>query len=89
MARPLRIEFPGAIYHVMSWGTERQRTFHVQRNDSRLCEGLEQMVERCGWASFVRMPNHVQLFLRTPQPNLDNQFWRGSMRVCVHDPDDG
>ena len=35
-------------------------------------EGLAQAVDRCGWEllTFVLMPNHLHLFLRTPQPNL-------------------
>ena len=72
MARPLRIEFPGAIYHVMSRGNARRRIFHDDRDHERLLEGLEQTVRRCGWElfSFVLMPNHLHLFLRTPQPNL-------------------
>ena len=72
MARPLRIEFPGAIYHVMSRGNARQQIFQDQRDYQRLVDGLAQTVERCGWEllSFVLMPNHLHLFLRTPQPNL-------------------
>jgi len=72
MARPLRIEFPGAIYHVMSRGNARRRIVHDDRDHERLLEGLGQTVRRCGWElfRFVLMPNHLHLFLRTPQPNL-------------------
>ena len=72
MARPLRIEFPGAIYLVMSRGNARRRIFHDDRDHERLLEGLEPTVRRCGWElfSFVLLPNHLHLFLRTPQPNL-------------------
>jgi len=72
MARPLRIEFPGAIYHVMSRGNQRRSVFEDEHDYLRLLEGLEQTVGRFGWEllSFVLMPNHFHLFFRTPQPNL-------------------
>ena len=72
MARPLRIEYPGAIHHVMSRGNLRRSVFEDERDYQRLLEGLEQTVRRFGWdlLSFVLMPNHFHLFLRTPEPNL-------------------
>ncbi len=72
MARPLRTEFPGAIYHVMSRGNARQVVFRDELDYRRMVVGLEQTVERFGWEllSFVLMPNHFHLFLRTPRPNL-------------------
>ncbi len=72
MARPLRIEFPGAIYHVMSRGNARQTVFHDEGDYQRLFDGLAVVVSRSGWEllSFVLMPNHFHLLVRTPQPNL-------------------
>ena len=68
MARPLRIEYPGAIYHVMSRGNQRRAIFDDERDYQRLLQGLEQSVRRFGWEmlSFALMPNHIHLFLRTP-----------------------
>lgn len=72
MARPLRIQFAGAIYHVMSRGNARQKIFRDDRDYGRFLEGLETIVDKFGFEifSFVCMPNHVHLFFRTPQPNL-------------------
>jgi putative transposase len=72
MARPLRTEFPGAIYHVMSRGNARQVVFRDDLDYQRIVDGLAQTVERFGWefVSVVLMPNHWHLFLRTPRPNL-------------------
>ena len=72
MARPLRIEYAGAIYHVMSRGNARQRIFRDARDYERLCEGLEQTVDRYGFEifSFACMPNRLHLPFRTPEPNL-------------------
>ena len=55
MARPLRIEYPGAIHHVMSRGNLRRSAFEDERDYQRLLQGLEQTVRRFGWdlPSFV------------------------------------
>lgn len=72
MARPLRIEFAGAVYHVMARGNARQALFHGEDDYQRLLAGLEKTVQRTGWEvfTFVWMPNHIHLFFRTPMPNL-------------------
>ncbi len=72
MARPLRIQFPGAIYHVMSRGNARQTVFLDAPDYQRFLDGLARTVARFGWElfSFVLMPNHFHLFLRTPRANL-------------------
>ena len=72
MARPLRIEFPNAIYHVMARGNGRQRIFHADADYQRMTDGLAKTVARTGWQvfAFVWMPNHIHLFVRTPKPNL-------------------
>jgi REP element-mobilizing transposase RayT len=72
MGRPLRVEFPGAIYHVMSRGNARRPIFHDERDYGRLLEGLETTVDKFGFEvfSYVCMPNHIHLFFRTPEPNL-------------------
>jgi putative transposase len=72
MARPLRIEFPNAIYHVMARGNGRQKIFHADADYQRMTDGLAKTVARTGWQifAFVWMPNHIHLFVRTPKPNL-------------------
>ena len=72
MARPLRIEFPNAIYHVMARGNGKQAIFHIEDDYRRMVDGLERTVGRTGWEVFayVWMPNHIHLFLKTPKPNL-------------------
>jgi len=72
MARPLRIEFPNAIYHVMARENGRQRIFHADADYQRMTDGLAKTIARTGWQvfAFVWMPNHTHLFVRTPKPNL-------------------
>ena len=73
MARPLRIEFPNAIYHVMARGNGRQRIFHADADYQRMTDGLAKTIARTGWQvfAFVWMPNHIHLFVRTPDSSFE------------------
>ena len=46
MARPLRVEFPGAVYHVMARGNERKSIFLDDQDRKRFLTTLSEMVER-------------------------------------------
>ena len=72
MPRRLRIEFDGAIYHVMTRGNARQDIVHDDDDRTRLLADLERTVLRFGWEvlAFVVMGNHLHLLLKTPRPNL-------------------
>ncbi|NQU22945.1 MAG: transposase [Candidatus Nealsonbacteria bacterium] len=72
MARPLRIEYAGAVYHITARGNARQEIVIEDGDRRRLEEGLARTVVRYGWEllAFVFMTNHLHLLLRTPQPNL-------------------
>jgi REP-associated tyrosine transposase len=72
MPRRLRIEFEGAIYHVMARGNGRQKIVRDDADRRRLIDGLEHTVGRCGWEllCYVIMDNHFHLLLKTPRPNL-------------------
>jgi putative transposase len=72
MSRPLRIEFPGALYHVTSRGTEKGRVFRDDHDFSRRMEWAKRTVETYGWRihAFALMPNHDHFFVETPEPNL-------------------
>ena len=79
MSRPLRIDFSGAIYHVMARGNGRQDIVCDDGDRQRLTDGLEATVGRYGWElfSYVLMTNHLHAFFRTPAPNLSRgmQYW--------------
>lgn len=72
MPRPPRLQFPGAIYHLVSRGNLRQKIFHDDGHYERLTRGLEEEVQRSGWEvfAFCWMPNHIHVLLQTPAPNL-------------------
>lgn len=72
MARPLRIEYPGAVYHVTSRGSARRRVFPDDEDRKAFLSVLAWVVERFGWRchAYCLMANHFHLLLETPQPNL-------------------
>ncbi|MBC7220023.1 transposase [Candidatus Bipolaricaulota bacterium] len=72
MARPLRIEYPGALYHVTSRGNARQEVFWDDVDRRAFLEVLSQVIERFGWLchAYCLMPNHYHLLIETLQPNL-------------------
>ena len=72
MARPLRLEFPGAVYHVTSRGNERRPIFQSDHDRETFLGFLGQAVKRFGWSvtAWVLMTNHFHLVIQTPEPNL-------------------
>jgi REP element-mobilizing transposase RayT len=72
MARPLRLEFPGAVYHVTSRGNARQHIVADDRDRMQWLAVLAHVVDRYGWLchAYCLMDNHYHLLVETPQPNL-------------------
>jgi len=72
MARSLRIEFPGAFYHVMSRGNEKQAIYRDRRDREKFLEYLESASSRYGaiFHSYCLMDNHYHLMIETPDGNL-------------------
>ena len=79
MPRKPRVQFPNAIYHVITRGDGRKPIFHDDDHYQRLTDGLAEEVERSGWIipAFCWMPNHIHLLVQTPIPNLSRgmQHW--------------
>ncbi len=72
MARPLRIEFPGAFYHVTSRGNEQKDIFKSKKDREKFISYLESAVSRYGAIIHVYclMTNHFHLLIETPLGNL-------------------
>ena len=72
MARPLRIEFAGAFYHVTSRGNERKPVFRSKADRERFLSYLDSAHHRYGARIhvFCLMDNHYHLLLETPRGNL-------------------
>ena len=84
MARPLRIEFKGALYHILSRGNERRDFFLGNDNYEVFLDVLEEMSERfeVDIFAYVLMNNHYHLLIRTNQDNLSKSMqWAGRQSV--------
>jgi len=72
VARPLRIQYPNAFYHVTSRGNERKAIFKTDKDRERFLSYLQSAHERYGAIVHVYclMGNHYHLLLDTPRSNL-------------------
>ena len=66
MPRPPRLQYPGAIYHLVPRGDGRRTLFHDDGHYARFTQGLSDEVSRSG---LLWMPNHVHALIKTPEPN--------------------
>ena len=72
MPRPLRVEYAGAIYHVMNRGNRRERIFRNPEDYRLMLETLDEACQKTGWQvhAWCLMSNHFHLVIETPRPNL-------------------
>ena len=72
MARPLRYEAAGAVYHVMARGDGGKDVFEDDKDRFAWTDLMERAHGRFGWRvhAWVLMGNHFHVLLETPQPNL-------------------
>lgn len=72
MARPLRIEYPGAFYHATSRGNEQKDIFKSRRDREQFLSYLKSSAERYSAVihAYCLMTNHYHLLLETPEGNL-------------------
>jgi putative transposase len=78
MARPLRLEFSGACYHITARGDRQEPIFEDDTDRFVFLDLLAKEVLQQGWIlyAFCLMGNHYHLLLETPQPNLVNGMRR-------------
>ena len=72
MGRKPRIEYEGAVYHVMSRGNRLEPVFLTDRDHEVFLDTLGEACDRCGWRvhAFALMGNHYHLLIETPEANL-------------------
>ncbi len=72
MARPLRIEFEGALYHVTSRGDRREAIYEDDADRAQFIEVLGQVATDFNWVvhAWCLMTNHYHLMVETPDGNL-------------------
>ncbi len=74
MARPLRIAFEGAFYHITARGNERKKFFFSHRDYEKFLSYLTHALQKYGVIlhAYVLMPNHYHLMIETPRANLSS-----------------
>lgn len=72
MARPLRIEYPGAVYHVTSRGNERKPIYRTDADRERFLAVLARVTARYHWLchAYCLMDNHYHLVIETQERTL-------------------
>jgi REP-associated tyrosine transposase len=72
MARQIRVEYPGAFYHVTSRGNERKSIFRSKQDREKFLEYLQSASERYGAIihAYCLMDNHYHILIETPDGNL-------------------
>ena len=78
MARRLRIEYPGALHHVINRGNYRRGLFESVGAAEAFLVTLFEAADKFGWRvhAYVLMPNHFHLAVETPEPNLgEGMHW--------------
>src|SRR5437879_699874 len=72
MARKLRVQYPGALYHVMNLGDRGEPIFKDDDERRRFLETLGQACSKTGWQvhAYCLMLNHFHLVVETPKANL-------------------
>lgn len=84
MARPLRIEFAGAVYHVTSRGNGRQKIFLDEYDNRKFLELFGKTLERFNWVchAYCLMVNHYHLMIETPDANLSQGMHHLNATFC-------
>jgi putative transposase len=72
MTRPLRIEYPGAVYHVTSRGNEKKAVFRDDQDRINFLNTLQHVNKKYNWIchAYCLMTNHFHLLIETPDGNL-------------------
>jgi REP element-mobilizing transposase RayT len=72
MARPLRIEYPGAVYHITSRGNEKKPVYKDDLDRDNFLTTLDKVNKRYNWLchAYCLMDNHFHLLIETPDGNL-------------------
>ena len=92
MARPLRIEYPGAVYHVTSRGNARNNIYENDQDRKAFLNLLSEVVKKCNWHchAYCLMDNHYHLLIETPDANLSygmrqlNRTTQSDIPLCYY-----
>ena len=84
MARPLRIVFPGAVYHITSRGNNKKKIFKDDQDRRDFLEILYQVNTRYNWLchAYCLMDNHYHLLLRVNEKPLSGLMRRHNSKYA-------
>ena len=82
MARPLRVEYDGAVYHVTGRGNERRKIYFTPADYQKFLDYIKEAQDRCGIIlhAWVLMSNHYHLITETPEANLSKAMEKERVR---------
>ena len=71
MSRPLRLEFPDALYHLTSLGDRREDIYEDDVDRGAFLDVLSSVIEQFNWTcyAYCLMSNHYHLLVQTPDAN--------------------
>jgi len=86
MARPLRIEYPGAFYHVTCRGNERKQIFQDDADRHTFLDILDASLKtfKVSLHGYVLMDNHFHLIVETPEANLGKLMQRFNTAYTIY-----
>ncbi len=86
MARQLRIQYPGAVYHITCRGNARQDIYKDNKDRKAFLEILteSQKIYSIIIYSYVLMSNHYHLLIETPKGNISDYMRHLNMRYTSH-----
>jgi putative transposase len=86
MARPLRVQYPGAVYHITCRGNDRKNIFRDDLDRKAMVEILVHslMVYKVKLFSYVLMDNHFHLLVETPLGNLSEYMRQFNITYTGH-----
>ncbi len=72
MARPLRIQYPNAMYHIISRGIGRMTIFHNEKDWNKFIQFMKRVMEKYNWTchAYCLMGTHYHILLETPDANM-------------------
>ena len=88
MARKLRVEYPGAIYHLMNRGDRRESIFKDDEDRQRFLGTLGEACVKTGWQvhAYCLMSNHFHLVIETRNAAGQSGHRNEMAFGCLHLP---